>query len=121
MFWRSLPQSRVWPSVVVRRHRAWVTPREASPTLPPPVSRSLRARSTIPVARGTVWRTPYRLIDLIYHASPQASGQSRRDELFGGRRDVESGEVTERSAEAKLDEADQYQDKTEAAYKVRCV
>lgn len=49
----------------------------------------------------------------------QASGQSKRDELFGGRRDVESGEATERSAEAKLDEADQYQDKTEDAYKVR--
>lgn len=48
----------------------------------------------------------------------QASGQSRRDELFGGRRDVESGQATERSAEAKLDEADQYQDKTEEAYKV---
>lgn len=47
------------------------------------------------------------------------SGQSKRDELFGGRRDVESGEATERSAEAKLDEADQYQDKTEEAYKVR--
>eukprot|EP00903_Cladosiphon_okamuranus_P015611 g14415.t1 len=47
----------------------------------------------------------------------KASGQSKRDELFGGRRDVESGETTERSAEAKLDEADQYQDKTEEAYK----
>lgn len=47
------------------------------------------------------------------------SGQSKRDELFGGRRDVESGEATERSAEAKLDEADHYQDKTEDAYKVR--
>ncbi|CAM9417012.1 unnamed protein product, partial [Hapterophycus canaliculatus] len=47
----------------------------------------------------------------------QASGQSKRDELFGGRRDVESGEATERSAEAKLDEAKQYQDKTEEAYK----
>lgn len=32
---------------------------------------------------------------------------------------MESGRATERSAEAKLDEADQYQDKTEEAYKVR--
>eukprot|EP00752_Nemacystus_decipiens_P009607 g8584.t1 len=47
----------------------------------------------------------------------KTSGQSKRDELFGGRRDVESGGATERSAEAKLDEADQYQDKTEEAYK----
>lgn len=31
---------------------------------------------------------------------------------------MESGGATERSAEAKLDEADQYQDKTEEAYKV---
>ncbi|CAM9157137.1 unnamed protein product [Scytosiphon promiscuus] len=47
----------------------------------------------------------------------QSSGQSKRDELFGGRRDVESGVTTERSAEAKLDEADQYQDKTEETFK----
>ncbi|CAB1117225.1 unnamed protein product [Ectocarpus sp. CCAP 1310/34] len=47
----------------------------------------------------------------------KASGDSTRDELFGGRRDVESGEAQGKSAEAKLTEADQYQDKTEAAYK----
>lgn len=49
----------------------------------------------------------------------QKSGQSTRDELFGGRRDIEIGEGEGRSAEAKLDEASQYQDKTEDAYKVR--
>lgn len=53
--------------------------------------------------------------------TPQASGQSKRDELFGGRRDEESGQAAERSAEAKLDEADRYQDKTEEAYKVGSV
>lgn len=31
---------------------------------------------------------------------------------------MESGEAQDKSAEAKLTEADQYQDKTEAAYKV---
>ncbi|CAM9977549.1 unnamed protein product [Pylaiella littoralis] len=50
------------------------------------------------------------------HPSPPC-GQSKRDELFGGRRDEESGQAAERSAEAKLDEADRYQDKTEEAYK----
>lgn len=49
----------------------------------------------------------------------QGSGQSKRDKLFGGRKDIESGEAGERSAEAKLDKADEYQDKTEDAYKVR--
>ncbi|CAM9334303.1 unnamed protein product [Laminaria digitata] len=47
----------------------------------------------------------------------QGSGQSKRDQLFGGRKDVESGQSADRSAEAKLDLADQYQDKTEDAYK----
>lgn len=48
----------------------------------------------------------------------QGSGQSKRDQLFGGRKDVETGNA-ERSAEAKLDKADEYQDKTEDAYKAR--
>ncbi|CAN0263851.1 unnamed protein product [Ascophyllum nodosum] len=50
----------------------------------------------------------------------QASGrQSKRDELFGGRRDVETGDAggETQTAESKLNEADQYQDKTEEAYK----
>ena len=54
-------------------------------------------------------------------ATPQASGrQSKRDELFGGRRDVETGDAggETQTAESKLNEADQYQDKTEEAYKV---
>lgn len=51
----------------------------------------------------------------------QGSGQSKRDQLFGGRKDIESGETGERSAEAKLDKADEYQDKTEDAYKVQGV
>lgn len=52
-------------------------------------------------------------------ASTQSGGQSTRDELFGGRRDVEAGASGRAStAEAKLDEADRYQDKTEEAYKV---
>lgn len=48
------------------------------------------------------------------------SGQSKRDELFGGRRDVETGDggSAGQTAEAKLSEADHYQDKTEEAYKV---
>lgn len=52
--------------------------------------------------------------------SQSSGGQSKRDELFGGRRDVETGSGGEgQSAEAKLAEADHYQDKTEEAYKVR--
>lgn len=47
-------------------------------------------------------------------------GQSKRDELFGGRRDVEAGDDNSagQTAEGKLSEADHYQDKTEEAYKV---
>lgn len=61
----------------------------------------------------------------VYYVSPwQAnplggSGKTARDELFGGRRDVETGQVGPQTSEAKLAEADHIQDKTEEAYKVR--
>lgn len=53
-------------------------------------------------------------------ALPTVGMQGRRDELFGGKRDVETGGMGGvPPAEAKLDEADHVQDKTEEAYKVR--